>query len=236
MIYVISDLHGCFALYQRLLETVHFSDADTLYLLGDAADRGPDGIAVLLDVMQRPNVVMLRGNHEDMFLRVIRDHETGSKFLSRFSAWRTFNNWTERNGGLVTWEAYLALPEAQQIAIRDYLLGLPLFRELTVNGRHFLLVHAGVGDYAPDKRPEDCDPMDLIWTRMDYTETYYEDKYLVTGHTPTVLIDRALQGKIFRGNNHIVVDCGAVFFGTLGCICLDTMEEIYVSEPPHPDE
>ena len=40
MTYVVSDIHGCDKLYFRLLETLHFSDTDTLYILGDVTDRG----------------------------------------------------------------------------------------------------------------------------------------------------------------------------------------------------
>lgn len=229
MNYVISDVHGRYDLFLRMLERIRFSEADTLYFLGDAVDRGPDGISILWDVMARSNVVMLLGNHEDMFLRVICNWERKLALLERRNAKQIFANWTERNGGSVTWQAYLKLPEPEQKAIRAYLSGLRLFSDLTVNGRRFLLVHAGVGSCPGHSKPEDCDPMDLIWTRMDYSKTYFQDRYLVTGHTPTVLIDPDCRGKIFRGNNHIAVDCGAVFFGTLGCFCLDTMEEFYVS-------
>ena len=51
---------------------------------------------------------------------------------------------------------------------------------------------------------------------------------IVTGHTPTGFIDPEYTGQIWKGNNHIAIDCGAVFGNPLGCICLDTMEEIYV--------
>ena len=229
MNYVISDLHGRYDLFLRMLERIRFTEADTLYFLGDAADRGPDGISVLQDVMKRSNVVMLLGNHEDMFRRVIFNHENKPSILNRSHARRVFANWAERNGGLVTWKAYLDLPENQQHEIRDFLSQLPLFRDLEINGRRFLLVHAGVGDFVPEKRPEDCDSLDLIWTRMDYSKAYYEDRYLVTGHTPTALIDPDYKGRIICRNHHIAVDCGAVYFGTLGCFCLDTMEEFYVS-------
>ena len=40
MTYVVSDIHGCDKLYFRLLETLRFSDTDTLYILGDVTDRG----------------------------------------------------------------------------------------------------------------------------------------------------------------------------------------------------
>ena len=49
----------------------------------------------------------------------------------------------------------------------------------------------------------------------------------MTGHTPTGLIEKASAGRIYRKNNHIAIDCGAVFGNPLGCICLDTGEEFY---------
>ena len=63
----------------------------------------------------------------------------------------------------------------------------------------------------------------------DYEEVYFDDKYVVTGHTPTYYIDKSAKGRIWKGNHHIALDCGAVFLGTLGCLCLDTFEEFYVS-------
>lgn len=229
MNYVISDVHGCYDLFLRMLDKICFSPEDTLFLLGDAADRGQDGVPLLLDVLQRKNVVMLLGNHEDMFRRVIRCWDNRPSVWESQEAKRLFLNWTERNGGDVTWRSYLALPKEKQDLIREFLAGLPLYRELQVHGRRFLLVHAGVGKNPTDSCLDDCSPMDLLWTRMDYEKVYYADRFLVTGHTPTVLIDPEYKEKIFRKNNHIAVDCGAVFFGTLGCFCLDTLEEIYVS-------
>ena len=44
---------------------------------------------------------------------------------------------------------------------------------------------------------------------------------------PFNLIDEAYRGKIYRGNNHIAIDVGAVFGEVLGCICLETEEEFY---------
>ena len=58
----------------------------------------------------------------------------------------------------------------------------------------------------------------------------FPDKIIVTGHTPTGFIDPKFKGKIWHKNNHIAIDCGAVFGNPLGCICLDTLEEFYVEE------
>ena len=62
--YACSDIHGLKERYDHMME--YIKEEDTLYLLGDVIDRGKDGIAILLDVMKRKNVVMLLGNHEYM--------------------------------------------------------------------------------------------------------------------------------------------------------------------------
>ena len=64
--------------------------------------------------------------------------------------------------------------------------------------------------------------------RAAHAECYFEDMTIVTGHTPTGFIDPAYTGQIWKANRHIAIDCGAVFGNPLGCICLDTMEEIYI--------
>ena len=68
MHYCISDIHGEFDRYQAMLEEIHLTDDDTLYVIGDAIDRAPGGIDILEDIMARKNVVMLVGNHEQMCL------------------------------------------------------------------------------------------------------------------------------------------------------------------------
>ena len=66
MIYCMSDIHGDYEKYRRMLETISLCGEDTLYILGDAVDRGPEPIPILLDMMQRPNVRPVLGNHEYM--------------------------------------------------------------------------------------------------------------------------------------------------------------------------
>ncbi|MBD5154964.1 MAG: hypothetical protein HDT15_07840 [Oscillibacter sp.] len=53
-------------------------------------------------------------------------------------------------------------------------------------------------------------------------------------HTPVQLLDTGNESmdapaRIYRKGNLVDIDCGCVFpEGRLGCLCLDTMEEIYV--------
>lgn len=42
MTYAMSDLHGRYDLYIKMLEKINFSEGDTLYILGDFVDRGDE--------------------------------------------------------------------------------------------------------------------------------------------------------------------------------------------------
>ena len=45
--YVLSDIHGEYAMLRKMLEKINFSDQDTLYVLGDVIDRGPHPVKAL---------------------------------------------------------------------------------------------------------------------------------------------------------------------------------------------
>ena len=72
MIYVISDIHGCYSEYLKLLEMIDFNDNDILYVLGDVIDRGEHSIQVLKHMMLYPNIIPIVGNHEYMALMVLK--------------------------------------------------------------------------------------------------------------------------------------------------------------------
>lgn len=69
--FVVSDIHGEYELFIRLLEAIHLKETDTLYVLGDILDRGPHPIQIILKIMEMPNVVCLTGNHEFMALECL---------------------------------------------------------------------------------------------------------------------------------------------------------------------
>ena len=52
MIYVMSDIHGEYDKYIKMLELINFSNADELYVLGDIVDRGKEPVKVLLDMIK----------------------------------------------------------------------------------------------------------------------------------------------------------------------------------------
>lgn len=224
MIYVISDLHGCYDLYIKMLEKISFSDSDTLYILGDIIDRGEDGIKILKDIMQRKNVVPILGNHDytASFLLSRLKKKANGELLNIFKMWLG-------DGGLPTYQAYKKLSENEKKEIIEYFDCFSIFDEITVNNKSFFLSHT-----VPSKEVmmnfDNMDWQELISGECEYEKQYFDDKYIVTGHTPTALINPKSSGKILEINNHIAIDCGAFFTGILGCICLDTMEKFYVTK------
>ncbi|MBR6720253.1 MAG: serine/threonine protein phosphatase [Clostridia bacterium] len=231
MIYVMSDLHGCYDKYIEMLEKIKFSSEDKLYILGDVVDRGNGSMKILLDMMRRPNVYPIMGNHDYMALNVlsklnmeITEDNAASfdqKTIKLMSAWLA-------DGGGETEKEFASLHHMQREMILEYMAEFSLYGEVKVNGREYILVHGGLGNFSPDKPLSDYELEELIYERPDYDKPYFEDKIVITGHTPTINIDMACKGRIFKENNHIAIDCGAVYNLGLGCICLDTMEEFYV--------
>lgn len=73
MVYVVSDIHGCYDKYIMLLECLNMSEKDSLYVLGDTVDRGSGGIRILLDLAQRKNAFSYRGNHDHCALTFLRN-------------------------------------------------------------------------------------------------------------------------------------------------------------------
>ena len=65
-----------------------------------------------------------------------------------------------------------------------------------------------------------------------YDIQYFEDTYVVTGHTPTQgIMGNPKPGYVYRENHHIAIDCGCNRRnGRLAAVCLDTGREYYVEK------
>ena len=67
----VGDVHGCATALRTLLEAVRPSADDTIVMLGDCVDRGPDSRGAVDQVIELGDmcrVVPLLGNHEEMML------------------------------------------------------------------------------------------------------------------------------------------------------------------------
>ncbi len=123
-IYCIGDIQGCDSALGRLLDTIGFSASrDTVYLLGDLVNRGPDSAAVLRRSMRHGDAIRcLLGNHDLHLLAAA----VGVRKPSRRDTLASVLDAPDR-------EALLAWVRQQ-----------PLARAHTHAGQTLLMVHAGV--------------------------------------------------------------------------------------------
>ena len=235
MQYAVSDIHGCYDKYVQLLRRIDFKESDTLYVLGDMIDRGPDGLKILLDISMRPNIIPFLGNHEYAALTCLpwlMEELTETNTEPDVLLWRlnSIQGWMA-DGGDVTIEAFRRLSPSARQDVLDILEDLTVYEETESGGREFVLVHAGLGGFSPERALDDYQLDELILSRPDPGQTWFRDKYLVIGHTPTPYytgISDCRDARIFRKDKLIAIDCGCSAGGPLGCICLDTLQEIYV--------
>ena len=101
---------------------------------------------------------------------------------------------------------------------------------LEIGEKTFILVHAGLGNFSPDKQMWEYELNELVWDRPDYEKMYFPDKYIISGHTPTMAIKyNPRPGYIYQANHNIAIDCGCNFpGGRLACLRLEDMKEFYV--------
>ncbi len=221
MTYVISDLNGNLAKFRALTEKLSLADDDVLYVLGDSADYGEQTVELLTDMSMRANVYPVAGDHDFTALKMLTGFEKMLKsgatpdpeFAADMMAWAA-------DGGKVTLDGYRALDEEMREGILDYLSEFSLFEEATVNGKDYVLVHAGIGGFDPALSPDEYEPEDFFVPAKP-GERFYPGKTLIVGGAPT-------GGKIEREEGLIRINCGLRETGVLGCLCLETGEEIYV--------
>ena len=227
-VYCISDIHGMAGAFHKMLETIHFSEDDTLFVIGDVIDRGEQGIQLIQELMAMDNAVMLLGNHEYMMLDALRPGATGVEI----------GRW-QRNGCRPTAKAFAALAPREQGEVLDYLKSLPVGVDLTVRGTRYFLVHGFPGENTHDavwSRPRDADQENPLpgWR-------------VIVGHTPVPFLvastdeeEEAYFRTLEQENRHVEIlkapgfidiDCGCGHSAPgccLGCLRLDDGMEFYV--------
>ena len=163
----IGDIHGCDVALRTLLAALAPTDDDTVVVLGDVVDRGPDSRSVieqLLTLRRQCRLVLLLGNHEEMMLDALAGGEWAEGWL--------------RYGGTTTLASYEG--DAHGIPLQHL--------EFLRSGRDFwetdreLFIHANLEAGVPlgEQHPEW-----LRWTHLSGTEQPLPSgKRVICGHTP----------------------------------------------------
>ena len=238
MTYVISDIHGCYDRYEKMLEKIGFSDEDLLYVIGDALDYGPQPLAVLHDMSVRANVIPILGNHEFAAYEIINQFSlvelTDEGIKARPGSdidLETYilevQDWIDIGGG-PTIKDFGRLSDEEREVYLEYLEEFSLYEVAKVNGKIYILSHSGLPKGATKKNLQKFDAYEFTTATTDYDHESFENVIVITGHYPPVYTGEGDRWKIYRKGNHIALDTGAALGETLACLCLDTDEEFYV--------
>lgn len=254
-VYVISDIHGCYDTFIKLLENSEFDiNNDVLYILGDIIDRGDKTLEMYEWVKERinKNVFMILGNHEDMFISDVmglRGQELWSKkfacensgveFKMTEQEKQQYNYFMKDLFGVVA-DQYgtikdlrrrrgLSISELEEMA--NFFQELPLYYEVEVNGKIYTLVHAFCR-----RKIEDTSRDDFVWNRsLANPHLGVEGKHVIFGHTPTICEEYDAKGGVVITNlsentSTMNIDCGCVWDclnSSLGIVRLDDMKIWY---------
>ena len=176
-------------------------------------------------MIKRKNVIPLWGNHDYLAYCLLKNLSRPLQEQDTHEVRNLYQSWFH-DGGYPTYTAFVKLPLEKQKMLLAYLNTFLLYDEVKAGDKSFFLSHT-----VPEKERmlhfDRLNWQELIVGEPEYEKEYFPDRYLVTGHTPTNLIDESCSGRIYQKNNHIAIDCGAVFGNPLGCICLNTLEEFY---------
>lgn len=207
-VYVTSDAHGHVRALDRALAQASPGAQDSVYVLGDMIDRGPDPLGVVSLVRSLPHVQVILGNHEQLMLTALArsgEPKDGSFDLGGFDmdAFLDWVGWMQ-NGGAATADQLEHLSAEAYADFFSWASGLGRYAVAQAGGRTYALVHAGIDPKAArawlvSGAGAGCDPSDpavlsdllaaqdeesLLWIRQEFWGC------------PTGLVDEAGRGPV----------------------------------------
>lgn len=224
-VYACSDIHGNIALFNKILEFL--KPDDTVYFLGDAADRGKDGWGIIKNIYNDSRFVYLKGNHEDMLVKAMRE------FVEEEGHSRSALNLLKYNGGKSTYDAWRRDGTSPSWIYRLELLPT-VANYINKNKTRFIMTHAGYTPCMNEQIPNDDN---ILWDRLhfldDWDSNISDNIIILHGHTPIIYIadelndpNETIQMKPYWycNNKKVCIDLMTYETETIMLFNLDTLE------------
>lgn len=228
MIYCISDIHGEYDLFMRMLEKIKYGKCDRLIVCGDFIDKGKDSVRLAKTIFSLPGACAIMGNHEDMFYKFYRARMHSAVMDFDAILWHLQQYFTD--GHLLDWETV------------DKLESLPYY----IEEDNFICAHAGVPMDEKGRlvHTDNVTPEEFMYDRRfkEPDVLPVDSKCVLFGHTPTTYINykpeilkyprdkKYADSKKISNYCKIHLDTGASKSGVLGCFRIDDCREFYVSK------
>ena len=231
-IFAVSDVHGHCTLLREALNEAGYDGENPHHLLvccGDYFDRGKENVEVLKFFERQKNCVKLKGNHEEMFKKLLND----GKILSHHYSNGTIQTILDFFGPYAIDPVTDIIDFSGKTGTVDRLCD---FIDETVDyfeTKNYIFVHGWLPEVGADRDWHDATPEqwhDARWAK--WTSKYmrrrpHPDKTLVCGHVPTLYAyvhDNArspVSSSIFYRDGLIAIDAGTVSSGRVNVLVIE---------------
>lgn len=194
---VVGDIHGEILALERVLSQFpSLDEQDTVVFLGDYLDRGPDSAAVIsrlrnLSHVLPAQVVCLRGNHEDAWLRVCEEGWDEFVLPPAHGCLATLRSFTGNSAAVSHPPSdaeltHLTTGRFFPDEVIAWMASLPFWYE----DDHGIYVHAGLPRaHSGFLHPSQCYPPAIVaWRRTEDFIRNYQGKRILFGHTNVTLL------------------------------------------------
>lgn len=228
---MIGDIHNEAKKLNSILEQIQMESDDEVIVLGDLFDRGgndadPLGVYFTLSGIQG-KCIWIRGNHDQWLADYIEKYFSLSERKRRDMGSYFYNSFD-----LIKQR----MTETDMLNLADLIHGLPLWQEIDIDEKKFLMAHA-MTSYPSVKEPDDYYMMGN-WELESFFLEGMGNYISLCGHTVTDNIPWKKTGRYLDEYEHSIwvndkenvylLDCGCGFAdGKLACICLETGERFY---------
>ncbi len=232
---IIGDIHGSFNTFEALIERILPYKIKCFIFVGDLVDRGKyskEVINLAMEISKRYEVILIRGNHEDMMLDYIYSegrYDEGVWFAN--GGYQTVKSFSES----LYYSAYFNYENiSYELKILcenelKFLNKVKLYHTLKFDNTTFFISHAGIEyenvspfrqlDYVKDEYEKNI-YHPYIWSRVvDDFKNKINDFIFIHGHTPVkeVYINKNKNDEIISIN----IDTGCVYGNKLTAMLLN---------------
>jgi serine/threonine protein phosphatase 1 len=194
--FAIGDIHGCVETFKKLVRNqINLQKEDTLFLLGDLVNKGPDSKGVIdfvFELQQKGfDLVCLKGNHDQMLLSA--------------SNGNIADYWKTEHGERKTLKSF-GVSNVDDIPefYFDFIRNMPLFLELN----HCFLVHAGFNFSSPDFLTDYRAMLHI--RRFELKPELLKGKRVIHGHVPLEI--EKIEAMVENKEMGINLDGGCVYY------------------------
>lgn len=213
-IFYFTDVHGYYQLYKAAIDYCLKQDPESMIIYGgDACDRGPDGYKIMRELLDNPQVVYLKGNHEDMFVAAVRfilNDYKGPLEIETVKAY-LYSLFTKDNAAS---QVQLSIYNGGMATLTDWIMdGMPnnfvseiakLPLTFSLDSQPFDFCHAGANykifqsvanDEYEGEIPDKEDAELILWDRNYLGMSWAPNRVCIYGHTPTYHLPTKYYGK-----------------------------------------